>query len=82
MWNVRDALSSVPLECKTNPSLASPSLVRGDWIRFWTTDDLHGEMPFDDVELGEGCARDEDTQGFGVIEIERLYGGLSSAVVL
>ena len=57
-------------ECKANPSLASPSRVHGDWIRFWTADDLHGETPFDAVELGEGCARDEDTQGFGLIEIE------------
>ena len=25
--------------------------------------------PFDEAELGEGCVRDEDTQGFGLIQI-------------
>ena len=58
------------LKCKANPSLASPSRVHGDRIRFWMTEDVHGMMPFDDAELGEDCVRDEDTQGFGLIEIE------------
>ena len=66
-WRV---LLDAPLKCKTNPSLASPNRVRGDRIQFWTTEDIHGVTPFDDAELGEGCVRDEDTQGFGLIEIE------------
>ena len=70
MWNIRAALTSEPLKCKANPSLASPSRVHGDRIQFWTTDDLHDETPFDDAELGEGCVRDEDTQGFGLVEID------------
>ena len=70
MWNIGDALTSEPLKCKANPSLASPSRVRGDRIQFWTTDDPHGETPFDDAELGEGGVPGEDTQGFGLIEIE------------
>ena len=70
MWNIGDALTSAPLKCKANPSLASPSRVRGDRIQFWTTDDPHEKTPFDDAELGEDCVRDEDTQGFGLIEIE------------
>lgn len=65
-------LLMMPLKCKANPSLASPSRVHGDWIQFWTTDDLHGETPFDAVEPGEGGVQDEDTQGFGLIEIELL----------
>ena len=69
MWNIRDALTREPLKCKANPLLASPNRVHGDRIQFWTTDDLHGETPFDDAELGEGCVQDEDTQGFGLIEI-------------
>ena len=69
MWNIRDALTSAPLKCKANPSLASPSRVHGDRIQFWTTGDLHGETPFDDAELGEGCVREEDTQGFRLIQI-------------
>ena len=69
MWNIRDALTSAPLKCKANSSLASPSRVHGDRIQFWTTDDLHDETPFDGAELGEGCVQDEDTQGFGLIEI-------------
>lgn len=72
MWNIKDALTNAPLKCKTNASLASPSRVYGDCIQFWTTEDLHGETPFDDAELGEGCARGENTQGFGLIEIELL----------
>ena len=59
-------LQMMLLNCKANPSLASSSRVHGDRIQFWTTDDLHDETPFDDAELGEGCVRDEDTQGFGV----------------
>ena len=47
----------MPLKCKANPSLTSPSRVHGDRIQFWTTDDLHGETPFDDAELGEDCVR-------------------------
>lgn len=70
MWNIRDALTKAPLKCKAIPSLASPSRVHGDRIQFWTTDDLHDETPFDAVELGEGCVRDEDTQGFGLVQIE------------
>ena len=70
MRNVRDALTSAPPKYKANPSLASSSRVHGDRIQFWTTDDLHDETPFDDAELGEGCVRDEDTQGFGLIQIE------------
>ena len=70
MWNIRDALTKAPLKCKANSSLASLSRVHGDRIQFWTTDDLHGETPFDDAELGEGCVPDEDAQGFGLIEIE------------
>lgn len=62
----------MPLKCKANPSLASPSRVRGDCIQFWTTDDRCGETPFDDAELGEGCVRNEDAQGFGLIEIKLL----------
>ena len=69
MWNIRDALTSAPLKCKANSSLASLSRVHGGRIQFWTTDDLHDETPFDEAELGEGCVRDEDTQGFGLIEI-------------
>ena len=72
MWNIRDALTSEPLKCKANSSLVSLSRVHGDRIQFWTTDDLHDETPFDDAELGEGCVRDEDTQGFGLMEIELL----------
>ena len=72
MWTVRDALTKAPLKCKTNSSLVSLSRVHGDRIQFWTTDDLHDETPFDDAELGEGCVRDEDTQGFGLIEIDLL----------
>ena len=70
MWNIRDALTKTPLKCKAIPSLASPSRAHGDWIQFWTTDDLHGETPFDDAELGEGCVRGEDTQGFRLVEID------------
>lgn len=70
MWNIQDALTKAPLKCKANPSFASSSRVHGDRIQFWTTDDLHGETPFDDAELGEDCVRGEDTQGFGLIEIE------------
>ena len=70
MWNIRDALTSEPLKCKANSSLASPSRVHGDRIQFWTTEDILGVTPFDDAELGAGCVRDEDTQGFGLIEIE------------
>ena len=70
MWNIRDAWASAPLKCKANPSLARSSRVHGDRIQFWTTDELHGETPFDDAELGEDCVRGEDTQGFGLIEIE------------
>ena len=71
------------MKCKANPPLASLSRVHGDRIRFWATDDLHGETPFDAVELGEGCVRDEDTQGFGLIQIELWFDGvLSSSVVL
>ena len=70
MWNIRDAWASALLKCKANPSLASPSRVHGDRIQFWTTDDLHGETPFDDAELGECCVQDEDTQGFGLVQIE------------
>ena len=73
MWNIRDALTREPLKCKANPSLASPNRVHGDRIQFWTTDDLHGETPFDDAELGEGCVQDEDTQGFGLIVVEAGY---------
>ena len=62
-------LRGAPLKCKANSSLVSLSRVHGDRIQFWTTDDLHGETPFDDAELGEGCVQDEDTQGFGLIEI-------------
>ena len=42
----------------------------GSWgrIQFWTADDLHRETPFGDAEIGERCARDEDTQGFGLVE--------------
>ena len=69
MWNIKGALTKAPLNCMANPSLASPSRVHGDRIQFWTTADLHGETPFDDAELGEGCVQDEDTQGFGLIEI-------------
>ena len=69
MWNIRDALTSAPLKCKANPALASSSRVHGDCVQFWTTDDPHGETPFDDAELGEGCVQDEDTQGFGLIQI-------------
>lgn len=69
MWNIRDALTREPLKCKANPSLASPSRVHGDRIQFWTTEDIHGVTPFDDAELGADCFRDEDTQGFGLIEI-------------
>ena len=72
MWNIRDALTKAPLKCKANPSLASPNRVHGDRIQFWTTDDLHGETPFDDAEPGEGGVPDEDTQGFGLIQIELL----------
>ena len=72
MWNIRDALTREPLKCKTNPSLPSPNRVHGDWIQFWTADGLHGETPFDDAELGADCFRDEDTQGFGLIEIDLL----------
>ena len=72
MWNIRDALTKTPLKCKAKPSLASPSRVHGDRIQFWTTEDIHGMTPFDDAELGEDCARDEDTQGFGLIQIELL----------
>ena len=65
-WRVLlDAL----LKCKANSSLASLSRVHGDRIQFWTTDDLHGETPFDDAEPGEGGVPDEDTQGFGLMEI-------------
>ena len=69
-WNIRDALTKTPLKCKAIPSLASPSRVHGDRIQFWTTEDIHGVTPFDDAELGADCFRDEDTQGFGLIEIE------------
>ena len=72
MWNIKAALTSAPLNCKAKPSIASPSRVHGDCIQFWTTDDLHGETLFDDAEFDEGCVRDEDTQGFGLIEIELL----------
>ena len=72
MWNIRDALASAPLKCKANPSLASPSRVHGDRIRFWMTADIRGVTLFDDAELGEGCVPDEDTQGFGLIQIELL----------
>lgn len=70
MWNIRDALTKAPLKCKANSSLASLSRVHGDRIQFWTTDDLHDETPFDDAELGEDYGQNEDTQGFGLIEIE------------
>lgn len=70
MWNISDAWASAPLRCKAKPFLARSSRVRGDRIQFWTADGLHGETPFDDVELGEGCARDEDTQGFGLMQIK------------
>ncbi len=69
MWNIRNALTKVPLKSKANPSLVSPNRVRGDRIQFWTTDDPHGETLFDDAELGADCIRDEDTQGFGLIQI-------------
>lgn len=72
IWNVRDALTGEPLKCKTNPSLASSSRVYGDRIQFWTTDDRRGETPFDDAELDEGCVRDEDMQGFGLVQIKLL----------
>ena len=72
MWNIRDALMKAPLKCKSNPSLASLSRVHGDCIQFWTADGLHGETPFDDAELEEGCVQDEDMQGFGLVQIEIL----------
>ena len=72
MWNIRDALTSEPLKCKVNSTLASPNRVHGDRIRFWTTDDLHGEASFDDAEFADGGVQDEDTQGLGLIEIEAL----------
>ena len=67
-------------ECKANSSLASPSRVYGDWIWFWTADDLHGETPFDAAELGEGCVHDEDTQSFGLIQIELKAGNTGGKV--
>ena len=70
MRNIRDALTKTPLKCKAIPSLASLSRVHGDLIQFWTTDDRRGETPFDDAELGEGGVPGEDTQGFGLIEID------------
>ena len=66
------SLTHEPLKCKVNSTLASPNRVHGDRIQFWTTDDPHGETPFDDAEPGEGGVPDEDTQGFGLIQIELL----------
>ncbi|MCQ2395657.1 MAG: hypothetical protein MJ249_15360 [Kiritimatiellae bacterium] len=80
MWNIRDALTKAPLKCKANSSLASPSRVHGDRIQFWTTDDRRGETQFDDAELGEGCARGENTQGFGLIQIELRAGSAGDRV--
>ena len=72
MWNIGGALTNASLKCKANPSLASSGRVHGERIQFWTTDDLHGETPFDAVELGEGGVQDEDMQGFGLVQIELL----------
>ena len=71
MWNVRGIDESTiemqgeSLACESEP---------GSWgrIRFWAANDLHGETPFDDAELGEGGVQDEDMQGFGLVQIELL----------
>ena len=77
-------MTSELLKCKANPALASPSRVHGDCIQFWTADDLHGEAPFDDAELGESYVRDEDARGFGLIQVELWAEGaaLPRAIVV